>query len=132
MRIVLAIVMAVTQLAGPWLCCCGPEREWAGVPAHEPVGCPHCKPECPLQPTDHERTPPCGPDRCPFGGMTAVFVPADKPEMLALADLLVSLVVALPQQVDVGSVTLLSAVGLREVPHLTATDRLFAHHVLRC
>jgi hypothetical protein len=131
MRIALVIVMAITQLAGPWLCCCGPERASAGAPIHERSGCPHCQKE-PPPPTDHDRQPPCGPDRCPFGGMTTVFVPADKPEPVFAADLLVPLLVALPQQVEAGSVTAQAVSGLREVPHLTASDRLFAHHVLRC
>lgn len=133
MRIALAIVMTITQLAGPWLCCCGPVRAWAAVPTHQEGGCPHCKRECPSpQPAEPERTPPCGPDRCPYGGMQAVFVPADKPEMPVLADLLVPLVVPFPQQVEAASVTVQAVPGLRQLPHLTAADRLFVHHVLRC
>jgi hypothetical protein len=130
MRIALAIVMTITQLAGPWLCCCGPERALAAVPTQHLGGCPHCQHEPP--PNDHERKPPCGPDRCPIGGMQAVFVPADKPESVYAADLLVRLVATLPEPVGVVSESVQSVAGLRDVPHLTAADRLFAHHVLRC
>jgi hypothetical protein len=64
--------------------------------------------------------------------MQAAFMPANKPEPVFASEMRVPLVVPLPQPVETGSVTVRSVSGRREVPHLTTSDRLFAHHVLRC
>ena len=137
MRVFLAILMTVAQIAGPWLCCCGPVRaaaSQASAKAPPPVTddtCPHCKehtPPPPVQPKD----PPKAPDRCPCGGVLVMSAPADKPELPKLDSLLVVVTVEPPQTIPLVSASPRAVCGLREVPHLTAEDRLFAHHVLRC
>ena len=57
---------------------------------------------------------------------------ADKPQMPTLDHLLVTITVESVEPVRVESVCVQSLVGLRELPHLSADERLFAHHVLRC
>jgi hypothetical protein len=143
MRLTLAIVMTVAQLAGPWLCCCGSARVAVAVggpvsnapPVGEPShgGCPHCPkdaPTCP--PADDTPNAPHVPDRCPCGGVLATAVPADKPSVPTPDRLLVGVSVEPPQPVASAVAAPPAVVGCRELPHLTTADRLFAHHVLRC
>lgn len=146
MRLTLAIVMTVAQLAGPWLCCCGPTR--AETPVAGPVakappvgdpshgGCPHCKkdsPACP--PTDDAPKKPHAPDRCPCcpcGGVVATATPADNPSVPTFDTLLVVVSVEPPQPMRSAVAAPPAVFGLREGPLLTTADRLYAHHVLRC
>jgi hypothetical protein len=142
MRLVLAIVLTVAQLAGPWLCCCGPTRlakavagsETKAPPVSDPAhgGCPHCKKEAPTPPSDVPPKGPHAPDRCPCGGVLASVVPADKPTVATTDSLLVVVSVEPPQAVLLVSVSPLTVAGLRELPHLTTAERLYAHHVLLC
>jgi hypothetical protein len=144
MRLVLAIVLTVAQLAGPWLCCCGPARvakavagpETKAPPVNDPAhgGCPHCKKEAPTPPppSDAPAKGPHAPDRCPCGGVLASVVPADKPAVVTADALLVVVSVEPPQAVPLVSVSPPAVAGLRELPHLTTAERLYAHHVLRC
>lgn len=146
MRLFLAILMTVAQIAGPWLCCCGMVRRVAAprmaveqppTPADTDGCCPLCKKHVPAGDEKHR---PTAPDQCPGGGCPdrcpcaafAVLVPADKPELPTFDTLLVVITVELPQPLAVVSDTPREICGLREVPHLTAEDRLFAHHALRC
>ncbi len=138
MRLILAIVLTGAQLAGPWLCCCGPTRvanAVAGpVTKAPPVDdcCPHCKKESPRPADDASKKPrvpcPCAPCCC----VLATAVPADKPNVPTFDSLLVVVSVEPPQPVRSVVVALLPVVGLRELPLLTTADRLYAHHVLRC
>lgn len=98
MRLILAIVVTVMQVAGPWLCCCGPARVIAAAPAMPlpdratppAAGCPVCAklsaekavsaavPAKPVRPFegraflagDRDRQSPPLPEPCPCGGVT--------------------------------------------------------------
>ena len=144
MRVGLAILIAVVQLAGPWLCCCGPARVVAAFARTEtetrptPPAPPHC-PLCAQSEPKPAPTPekkPTEPQRCPCGGAEFVALPV----ALSKADdgptagvpLWEPPAFALLYPFRVQSVVPLGDVGLRELPHLTTADRLYAHHVLRC
>jgi hypothetical protein len=135
MRLVLAIVLSVAHLAGPWLCCCGPLAKAVVVaPARTTApegGCPHCPSDHPPAPLESPK-PPKVPARCPCCEVTATALPADKPQVPTADSLLVVVAVEPTQPLAVVSVSLGEVTGLRELPHLTTADRLFAHHVLRC
>ena len=146
MRLALAILIAVTQTAGPWLCCCGAERLTAALatrpseakpaPAKAPAchhTCPHCatpQDEPPAPPPDHK--PPI-PERCPCGCVELVAVLTTKTDGAdPTAAGLIPVTPAVPEAVAVGSHSPAEWAGRRAVPHLTTDDRLYAHHVLRC
>ena len=141
---VLAIVLTFAQLAGPWLCCCGPMRVTtavAGLVTKAPpvdngshVVCPHCKKEVPACPPadDTPKPDPFAPDRCPCGGVMSAAAPADKPSVPTADALLVVVSVEPPRAMIPVPGSSPAVVGLRELPHLTTSDRLYAHHVLRC
>src|SRR5206468_1686943 len=92
MRALLVIVLTVAQLAGPWLCCCGPLRAALvpdrptppSVPVEHHDGCPHCKKDTP-QPVKEQpaRAPksPKSPTDCPCCAMMSAALLADKPQM---------------------------------------------------
>jgi hypothetical protein len=143
MRVGLAILIAMIQLVGPWLCCCGPSRlvvAFAPVNPPEPVksSCPHCEKECPkTAPKPKEQSVPKKPlptDHCPCGGVVLIALPTEKTDRtdLLLAVLLLPTSNEIRQPVMVESVTPVSYPGRRIVPLLTAADRLYEHHVLRC
>lgn len=142
MRVGLAILIAVVQLGGPWLCCCGPGKVVAAFARSrsETTPPPPVKPHCPLcaqsepKPAPTPEQKPTQPERCPCGGAEFVALPVAKaddgpvagwpqwePPALALVN---------PFRVE--SVRGSDVAGLREVPTLTTADRLYAHHVLRC
>lgn len=133
MRLVLAIVLSVAYVAGPWLCCCGPlatataAAQVKQAPAPE-GGCPHCKSEHPPE----SPKPSKAPERCPCCEVVATAVPADKPQVPSAKSLLVVVTVGPPQPLAVVSAPAGELTGLRELPHMTTADRLFTHHVLRC
>lgn len=142
MRFALALVLSVAHLAGPWLCCCGPLAMAAAprpVPANTPApeqdSCRHCCPKehgppAPVPMPSPKR--PTTPDRCPCCGVMVTALPADKPQA-PTADALLVIVSSVPSQpFAVASVSAGAVTGLRELPHLTTADRLFAHHVLLC
>jgi hypothetical protein len=136
MRLVLAIMLSVSHLAGPWLCCCGPLAKAVAVsPAKTPAaegGCPHCTSEHKPADVPASPNPPKAPDRCPCCEAMATAVPADKPQVPTADSLLVVVTVEPSHPIAVGSVAVGDVTGLRELPHLTTADRLFTHHVLRC
>jgi len=147
MRLTLAIVLTVAQLASPWLCCCGPLRPWlvpeqptptsvASPPTVEDHGsCPHCKKDTPKPATEQTpKTPtsPRSPADCPCCAEMSAALLADKPQVPTVDHLLVTIAVEPAEPVRVESVCVRSLVGLRELPHMSAYERLFAHHVLRC
>lgn len=146
MRLVLAIVLSVTHLAGPWLCCCGPLAKAVAAPRQETTQnapmtppaedeCRHCckKERAPEhEPTKQPPKAPKTPDRCPCCQVMAATMPAEQPKVQTADRLLVAVTVELPEPIAVVSVSASAATGLRELPHLTTADRLFAHHVLRC
>lgn len=138
MRFALVILIAVVQVAGPWLCCCGPARMMGAVPAIRKttvapvpvsIDCPHCrKSEVPANPM-----PPHEPESCPCGGVELLAVPAERPTEMAVA--FTSTVEPFGFAVLVAPVvsqSVASVPGLRELPNLTVHDLLYKHHVLRC
>lgn len=151
MRVALAILIAVVQVAGSWLCCCGPDRWLAdravsAVPSHcdepavasaEPATCPHCKQAVTGSkpaPTKAPRRHSPLPDQCPCGGMKIESVPpaVTTPEQGATTHVLPApFAVDLYRTHSVSTSGLVPG-GLSELPFLPADGRLFAHHVLRC
>lgn len=143
MRVLQLIVLAVAQLVGPWLCCCGPlavahapdRPATTAAPVEDHGDCPHCKKDSAKpaqeQPARYPKTPK-SPDNCPCCALMPVPLPADKSQLLTADALLVAVTVVPPEQIQLESVCLQGLVGLRELPLLSAEERLFAHHVLRC
>lgn len=142
MRVGLAILIAVVQLAGPWLCCCGPARVVAAFARSksETLPTPPAKPHCPLcaqsepKPAPTPDKKPTPPDRCPCGGAEFVALPVAKADEFPATDWSQwqTPSFALVYSFRVVSVGVAGVPGLRELPHLTTADRLYAHHVLRC
>ena len=143
MQLVLAILIAVTQVASPWLCCCGPSRiastfqsgtRKQPIPAKEPpvAHCPHCAAENPT-PSDPTSPPkPIPTERCPCGGVEFVAVPPAASAVSFDLDQLVSVVFEFDAPFLIEIAILIEPSGLRELPFLTTAERLYAHHVLRC
>lgn len=147
MHTALAILITLAQVAGPWLCCCGPVRVSATLagtaeakpvaPAKQPSSdCPHCKKqESPAAPVPTDSKPHPTPDACPCGGVELVAVPVERlveaAELVAVGDSVAPGGVAAFDS-PVISHAVASVPGLRELPNMTVRDRLFAHHVLRC
>lgn len=145
MRVGLVILIAIAQTAGPWVCCWAMEqRATVILPApssdrpHPPLvvgDCPHCTravPPAPSIPVEKRKVPRT-PDQCPCCVARALTVVAVKPDPAPTADvLLVPLTVELPVSLAFVSLAPVPHPGLRELPHLTTSDRLFAHHALRC
>ena len=127
MRVLLAILVGLAQVAGPWLCCCVTAR--VATPARvSPVEtCPHCAKKLP---PPAEKPAPALPDPCPCGGVVMEPAPPAKPEAAtaALPDLLPA--VAPPTGPVVAFA--LPPVGVSELPFLPPGTRQFVHHVLRC
>ena len=151
MRSFLAILIATVQIAGSWLCCCGPERLLARL-AHRPVPgmaqlggdpeptCPNCrKLEEPRDlpspsPTDRPKpSQPVLPESCPCGGATIEAAPTVTP---VLERFLLDLQAA-GDSLTTSSVTLDARPlspdrGVYDLPFLPGEARLFVHHALRC
>ncbi len=149
MRLLLAIAVTVAQVAGPWLCCCGPARLLAATPAGAPVaadpvasGCPYCR-HADADPTPAARntdestpTTPGLPARCPCGGVAIEAVPPAAVERSVVAD--VTAAFALPDSLPVEPggqaprLVVADLPGTSDLPFLTTEARLWAHHALRC
>lgn len=148
MRAALAIFVAVVQVAGPWLCCCGPAHAFAAVTA--PVksatetasGCPICaklaaekgqrEAVAPAKPTPYS---PCLPNPCQAGGVTLEAAP---PATLETAvDSLLAFVAEIgfaPPTIQAFTPIAVAPppVGVSELPFLPPGDRTRVHHVLHC
>lgn len=154
MRTGLAVLIAVVQVAGSWLCCCGPDRLFAvrsaAVPAHcdepavasaAPASCPHCKQSgaaskpAPAKPGQPRKHPPL-PDQCPCGGMKIEAVPVAV--AVTAEQVLSGPALPAPFPADVAAPLTLTASmgvtleGVSELPFLPTEDRLFVHHALLC
>ncbi len=129
MRVLLAVLIGLAQVAGPWLCCCVTARAAtpnASTPA--PVDCcPHCSkalPELPAKPT------PGLPEPCPCGGKATEVTPPAKPDLAAALDFDVPAIST--SFAGPAVVVPLPPCGLSRLPFLPPGTRLFVHHVLRC
>lgn len=151
MRVALAILIAVTQLAGPWLCCCGPERIAAVFTSTEPTAatpapvspptshCPLCAKTAdaktpPDSPSVPRPTRPMPPERCPCGGVELLAVlptPTGDTPTFDLG-LLVPVAAEVSVPLSVEPLPPVVRTGVRQLPFLTTAERLYAHHVLRC
>lgn len=125
MRVLLAILVGLAQVAGPWLCCCGSARAATPVQTAPVDECPVCA---------KKRTPPADtpkvPEPCPCGGKAVEPAPRAKPEPVAAAlpDLPA---VSVPADAPVVALPL-PPVGVSDLPFLPPGTRQFVHHVLRC
>jgi len=140
MRISLVMLIAVVQVAGPWLCCCGPARlsgamataarKTTVAATSVSTDCPHCRksvvPAEPKSPTHEPESRPCG-------GVELLAMVAERATETALVFTFTvepygfAVLVA-----PVVSLSVASVPGLRELPNLTTHDLLYKHHVLRC
>lgn len=147
MRTALVILIAVVQVASPWLCSCGAARLSAVVAHHsvsQPVpsttGCPHCplckkgpKSAAPAAPVPADPKPAPAPNYCPCAGVELVAVPAERPaEVVGVFAFAVEPFRFAAFTAPVISHAVASVPGLRELPNLTVDDILYKHHVLRC
>ncbi len=125
MRVLLAILVGLLQVAGPWLCCCGSARAATPAAVSKPVEtCPHCR--CQSEPPAE---PPALPDPCPCGGTTVEPAPPAKPEPV------VAVLPDAPAVVPAAAgptAVLPPPAGVSDLPFLPPGTRLFVHHVLRC
>lgn len=151
MRLLLAIAVTVAQVAGPWLCCCGPARLLAAAPAesHAPVspasaasGCPFCRHTEPdLTPTARDASPPASPKPglpapCPCGGVSLEAIPPAVADRDAIADATAPFALpalwVLAPDVPIPQVQSANLPGTSDLPFLTTATRLWVHHALRC
>ncbi len=147
-RLLLAILVAVAQAAGPWVrCCCVPGRLAAAVTSVRsgptPSTCPHCRaagpaaadccraPAAPERPSCPQRAPDC----CPFGGKSVDALPptAGDSTTRAADAAPASFATALPAlSHSHPSAPATPTDGVADLPFLTAEAKLYVHHVLRC
>lgn len=148
MRVALALLIAVVQVAGSWLCCCGPDRWLAdrsapavsshcdelAVASAEPATCPHCQQaEKETNPAKAPRKHSPLPDQCPCGGMKIESVPPPVATTAhGTADVFPAPFPADPSPSLTLAVSGVVPGGVSELPFLPAESRLFVHHVLRC
>jgi len=144
-RGLLAILLIGIQVAGPWLCCCGPlsPSRWVKPKtesAHQEKSgptCPHCRTSEPKAPSDaKDEIPKPHPEKCPYKGACWEALPA------SASDSVDSKAFAAFVQFNAHTANNLEpllAIPLAAKPHGTATlpfltteARLYAHHALRC
>jgi hypothetical protein len=142
LQVLLAILVALAQAAGPWVrCCCVPPRLAAvctSAPDCEAPACPHCptaKPaasgccQSPIKPETPPRSPQA-PDCCPFNGLSVDAVPPAAPDPAAGAAPTTAVFTDASRPTDSARTAL--AAGAAGLPFLTAQAKLYTHHVLRC
>lgn len=148
MRTLVAILVTVAQVAGPWLCCCGPARAFASAPtATKPVEVPadHCPLCAKAKPTGDAAEPaapsnpgPTLPGRCPCCATKLADALAFEPSRSfdatpAALGFFPPTLAALCPTADVPAPPAIDALpGTSDLPFLTADTRLFTHHALRC
>lgn len=150
MKFVLAILVVVVQVAGPWLCCCGMPQLFARDASccAAPVAPPKAEPDCPMckhlqKKEGTAKSDPAHPSHdggfpepCPMGGKSFEALPltvADSGHPSQndfLADASATLTVA--EWTPSASVAIDRGENLSELPFLPTEARLFAHHALRC
>ena len=145
MRVLLAIAVTVAQVAGPWLCCCGPARMFLTAapivsvastvqPRVHAGGCPHCV-ETGETPGPTEAPVSPVPEPCPCGGLAIDAVPPapiDRETTLTPDVSPTPSPFALAPWVACPSVTVSDRPGLSQLPFTPTAVRLFTHHALRC
>ena len=126
MRVLVAMLVGLAQVAGPWLCCCVVPRAVAAAPAAcDADACPCCQTKPAESPAKRSPALPC-----PCGGEVVPPAPPAKPELTVTFDRdpppvcypAAGPAIALP----------VSPAGLSDLPFLPPGTRLFVHHVLRC
>lgn len=136
MQLCLAILVAITNAAGPWLCCCAfaativrPMQANPDVtaPVSKPSACPHCrttdddKKQSPIQkPADSQRN--CMPGVTP--AIPAVTSEVDSIPILSFAFWEAT---SIPQTAKAAVY-----VHVRLTPLLTSDERVRTHHVMTC
>jgi hypothetical protein len=123
---VLAVLIGLVQVAGPWLCCCPSARAVAPKPPAPADVCPLCH-GCP--PAD-DAPQPAVPPPCPCGGKAVEAVLPAKAEPVAEAPDQPSGAAVEPARVDGHPSPCMAAQS--PLPFLPPGTRLFVHHVLRC
>ena len=136
MRLCLAILVAITNAVGPWLCCCAfaativrpmQANTQATTPVSKQSACPHCR----TTSKDTRQSPiqkPAEPHRNCMPGVTPVI-----PAVMSAIDNLPNLsfdfweTAAIPQ-----SVKTTVYVHVRLTPLLTSDERVRTHHVMNC
>lgn len=158
MRTLFAILMTVAQVAGPWLCCCGPALAFASTPsASRSIESPAPADEtCPLcakaksrpagvavetpapKPSPAHPTAPSPPGRCPccatkFVDAVATGPTRDAdPAVAELAFFPPALALLCPTADVPAPPAVADLPGVCDLPFLTTEARLNAHHALRC
>lgn len=135
MKVLVAIVVAVVQLVGSQLCCCG-LAQWTNWAPSESrpiaVECPLCK--ALSEDTSPAESIPEAP-KCPSCSFEFVSIPAEIKLPVGSEPIVLvpwSFELAQFKFARVDSPCMAAIPGLRIGPWLTPRDRLYTHHVLRC
>lgn len=136
MRLCLAILVALTNAAGPWLCCCAfaatvvrpiQATQFANVPVSKIAVCPHCR----TTNDDKNQTPiqkPAEPIRHCMPGVTPVI-----PAVSSAVDNLPTVPFTVWEAtVITQTVNATVYVHVRLTPLLTSDERVRTHHVMTC
>ncbi len=141
MRFALAVIAALANAAGPWLCCCGvaavlgsAKPATAAVPTATTctVTCPHCQEEA--EDAAKTSSPTAPPKPCPWQERLA-FAPLTVPPASDTGDAIDAINTdfqILGETVPLVSTPVVVGPRVNEMPFLTAETRLRVHHVLRC
>lgn len=141
MSLLLAVLIGLVQMAGPWLCCCcrpvAPAVAPVTAPAPERPACPHCCTPAKSTP-DAPAEPACPTESrlCCSQVMKAATVPADAAadwaRLLALGDFPPVATNGPPADAAADPDLAAWVATAFDSPFLTTAERLYAHHVLLC
>jgi hypothetical protein len=129
---VLAILISFTQIASPWLCCCSPliakTRLQQEQSENNKSCCKHCCHDSAGKPAS-DQSKPAAPKNCQCLEHSVVSAPQKAIKWdFPLNDSLPKVSFHSPRYVE----TVIRYVGQRLTPQMTAKDKLYEHHVLRC
>ena len=144
------IVVAV-QVAGPWLCCCGPLRDLTAARGIATVGdklrvaptCPHCKTKESRPASDSQSTPnerdkhrsDTMPGQCPFAGVcwdSRLVTPLEFSDHDISCYLSTTVAATAFEPLVLIQNDAIDSYRTPDLPFLTTEARLYAHHALRC
>jgi hypothetical protein len=148
-KLLICLTLIVGQIAGPWLCCCGSARAIAAILSFESTCAKSSTKHCSLckksnhehQDTTRNHQKPQTPnpsDRCPCCVIKFLATipndPSRDTEAVATwcAFLSAHTFVSCPTTAIVSVANRAGLPGTSLDPFLTVSDRLYAHHVLRC